>query len=85
MEVGAAKLGAVLARRRARRAARPRRGVMAFVGEVFGTLAALACFVTAAFTVGFVLGMTVAGLALLVLDFKIALVRRARTTHRRSP
>lgn len=67
-----------------RKAQRPRRQgpglaarLWAAVSGVLGTLAALVCFTVAAFAVGFVLGMAVAGVSFLLLDFKVSLMRRA--------
>jgi hypothetical protein len=65
-----------------RREARARRGTPSAIAEyvtgILGTLLAMGCLTVAAFTVGFALGFTVAGIALLLLDFKAAVVRRAR-------
>lgn len=68
---------------KSRRGAVRRGGIFAIIGELLGTMAALVCFVVAAFAVGFVLGMVVAGIALLLLDLKVALLRRARAAGRR--
>lgn len=76
IEIGAAKLGATMAARRSKRDGRG--GIFAFIGELFGTVAALACLTVAAFTVGFAVGMAAAGVAMLLLDFKVAVVRRVR-------
>jgi len=78
IELGAAKIGAVMAGRRAKRDGRG--GIFSFLGELFGTLAAMACFVVAAFVVGFAVGMSAAGVALLLIDFKVSMMRRARAT-----
>lgn len=78
LELGAGKVAGLAARRRAKRAARSGRGVWTAVGELAGTVAALACFTIAAFAAGFIVGMAVAGVALLLLDFKVTVVRRAR-------
>lgn len=80
LEIGARGIAAAAARRREKRAGRP--GVLAFAAELFGTLAALVCFVIASFAVGFVVGMAVSGVALLLLDFKITVIRRARAATR---
>ena len=77
IEMGAQGIARIAARRRAARAGRP--GALAFIGELIGTLAALTCFVVAAFLVTLTLGMAVAGVAMLLLDFKITVIRRART------
>lgn len=82
LELGAGKVAGLAARRRRNRGDRPRRGVMSAVGELLGTLAALACFVIASFAVGFVVGMAVAGVALLLLDFKVTVIRRNRAATR---
>lgn len=83
IELGATQLGALMARRRARREGRG--GIFHFVGEVLGTVLALACLVVSAFVVGFAVGMAAAGVALLLLDFKVAVVRRARATAHSTP
>ena len=83
IELGAAKLATFSATRRQARADRRPRGVVSFIGEMLGTLAALACFVVAAFALGFIIGMAVAGVALLLLDFKASMIRRARAAQRR--
>jgi len=66
--------------RKARRPRRPGPGVLARIWAVargvLGTLAALVCFTVAAFAVGFVLGMAIAGLSFLLLDFKVSVARR---------
>lgn len=81
LELGAGKVAGLVARRKDR-GDRPRRGVVSAVGELLGTLAALACFVIASFAVGFVVGWVVAGVALLLLDFKITVIRRNRAATR---
>lgn len=74
------------AQRRTRTKERTGTGVFAratqAISDVFGTFVALACFVIAAFLVGAVLGFAVAGVALLLLDFKASVSRRARTETR---
>jgi len=86
IEVGARKLTEIRAAA-ANRATGNKRGklrsVFGIVGDVLGTLVALVFFVIAAFLVGAIVGFAVAGLAMLLLDFKISLVRRARATERR--
>lgn len=83
IEAGLARFAA-MSGGRSRRATSPgrvRRSVAAFgrgVADTIGTLAALACFTVAAFLVGMVVGMVVAGVALLLLDFKVSVSRRAR-------
>lgn len=79
LEMGARGIAAVAARRREKRAGRP--GILAFVGDLLGTLAALTCFVVAAFLVAVALGMAVAGVALLLLDFKVTMIRRTRAAQ----
>ncbi len=79
IELGAAKIGAVMAGRRAKRQGRT--GIFAFIGEVFGTLLAMVAFTVAAFAVGFVVGMCVTGVAVLLLDFKVSMTRRARAAQ----
>lgn len=79
IEMGAQGIARFAARRRAARAGRP--GALSFLGELSGTLAALTCFVVAAFLVTLALGLAVAGVALLLLDFKITVIRRARAAQ----
>lgn len=79
IELGAAKIGAAIAGRRAKRGNRA--GIFSFVGELLGTLLAMVAFTVAAFTVGFALGMCVAGVAVLLLDFKVSMTRRARAAQ----
>jgi hypothetical protein len=78
IELGAAKIGKMAAARKARRDGRS--SIFAFIGELLGTVVALACLTVAAFVAGFAVGMVAAGLAVLLLDFKVAVVRRARAT-----
>lgn len=81
IEYGFRRMAAArVARRRERTGPGLIRRTVGAVGEVFGTAAALACFVVAAFTAGFVIGFAVSGVALLLLDFKITIVRRARAS-----
>lgn len=89
IEVGARKLASVRAARRdghtsSGTLAGLRRAWDGFLGIV-GTLAALVFFVTAAFHLpgvfGSVFGWAVAGVAMLLLDFKVSLVRRANTSE----
>lgn len=84
IEIGAAKVAAISAARRSRAASRPDRGpgALSAVGEALGTVAALACFVVAAFALGWVIGFAVTGVALLLLDFKATVIRRARAARR---
>jgi hypothetical protein len=82
IELGAARIGQAMAARRAKRQGRS--GIFAFIGEVLGTVLAMAAFTVAAFAVGFVLGMCVTGVAVLLLDFKVSMVRRARATQQPS-
>lgn len=82
LEIGAGSLAAVFAARRKRRGDRP--GLLSYVGELLGTVLALACLCVAAFVAGFALGMAAAGVALLLLDFKIAVVRRAASARGRT-
>lgn len=77
IEMGVRKV-AGLATKRKRTGATRR--VLAFVGELLGTVLALACVVVAAFATGFVIGFLVSGAALLLLDFKITVVRRTRAS-----
>jgi hypothetical protein len=81
IESAARWLAASTARRRAKRGSRP--GILGAVGEVFGTLLAMGCLSVAAFAVGFALGMAAAGVALLLLDFKVTVVRRTRAAQGR--
>lgn len=81
LELSARGVASFLAARRARRGERG--SIFGFLGELLGTLLAMTAFTVAAFAVGFALGMVVAGVALLLLDFKISVVRRARATTRR--
>lgn len=76
IEIGATKIGAAIAARRAKRAGHG--GIFSVIGELLGTVLAMAAFVVAAFTVGFAVGMCVAGVALLLIDFKVAVTRRSR-------
>lgn len=83
LELGAGRLAAAFARRRQRRGNRP--GLLAYVGELLGTILALACLTVAAFVgAGLVLGLLAAGVAILLLDFKVAVVRRAMATRGRT-
>src|SRR5690348_11435894 len=81
VELGARKLAAVGTDRRARKAQRDRPATPAVTRQValdiMGTLVALVFFVTAAFLVGQVVGFAVAGVAMLLLDFKVSVSRRA--------
>lgn len=80
IELGAVKLGQMRAARRARRGERG--GIFSFLGEVLGTVVALACLTLAAFIgVNVAVGLVVAGIAVLLLDFKVAVIRRARATQ----
>lgn len=81
IESGATWLAKSIARRRTVRGQRG--GVLGALGELLGTFAALACFVIAAFAAGFVIGMAVSGVALLLADFKVTVVRRSRAAQGR--
>jgi hypothetical protein len=71
-----------MARRRQARTARGTRSAVGeYLAEVLGTLLAMSALTVAAFAVAFALGMAVAGVALLLLDFKVAMVRRARAAR----
>jgi Flp pilus assembly protein TadB len=81
IELGAVKLGQLRAARRARRGERG--SIFAAIGEVAGTVVALACLTLAAFIgVNVAVGLVVAGIAVLLLDFKVAVVRRTRAAQR---
>jgi fructose-specific phosphotransferase system IIC component len=82
LELGARKVAGFAARRKRERTGAGRRA-LSFVGEVLGTVLALACVVVAAFAAGFVIGFLVSGLALLLLDFKVTVVRRSRAGGQR--
>lgn len=76
LELGVRKMTEARAKRAPRQGPGLLRRCWAAVSGVLGTLAALVCFVVAAFAVGFVLGMAVAGVAFLLLDFKVSVARR---------
>lgn len=80
IEAGVRKLAAVKARKVKREGPSRLAKVWASLSNVVGTLLALVCFTVAAFAVGFVIGMAVAGISFLLLDFKVSLSRR---THER--
>lgn len=80
IDIGLRWVAASAARRRTRRGNRP--SLLAPLGQLLGTLAALTAFTIAAFAVGFALGMTISGVALLLLDFKISRVRRGYAASR---
>lgn len=77
LEMGVRKVAGIAAGRKRERTGGLRRA-LGFVGELVGTVLALACVVVAAFAAGFVIGFLVSGVALLLLDFKVTVVRRAR-------
>lgn len=83
IELAGGKVAAMLAARRARRAGRPSRGIFSMIGQLLGTIVPLGCFVAAGFLVTLALGLAVTGVALLLLDFKITVIRRNRAAQRR--
>lgn len=78
LELGVRKMTEARAKRPRRQGPGLLRRIWAAVSGVLGTLAALVCFTVAAFAVGFVLGMAVAGVSFLLLDFKVSVSRRMR-------
>lgn len=83
--VGARKLASVRANKRAS-SDRPAwlRSIGRVLGDILGTLVALTFFVIAAFLVSNIVGWAVAGVAVLLLDFKReATSRRARAANER--
>lgn len=80
IEMGVRKVAGLATKRKRTGAARR---AFAFVGELIGTVLALACLVVAAFLLGTVVGFLVSGAALLLLDFKVTVVRRSRAGGQR--
>lgn len=78
IEIGARWLAKSIARRRSARSQRSALGQ--YLAEVLGTLLAMGALTVAAFAVSFALGMAATGVALLLIDFKVTVVRRARAT-----
>lgn len=78
IESGATWLAKSIARRRSARGQRSALGQ--YLAEVLGTLLAMGCLSVAAFAVGFALGMAVAGVSLLLIDYEVTKVRRARSS-----
>lgn len=78
IEAGASWVTKTAAKRRSRPDRRPR-GVLSFIGELLGTLVAMALFVAAAFVVvGLGAGLAVAGVAVLLVEAKATIIRRER-------
>lgn len=84
IELGAAKLGSVMAARRRSRSGRPPRGVWSFVGRMLGTLLSMICLVAAAFSASLAAGLVAAGVAFLLLDYKASVIRKQRAEGRRT-
>jgi hypothetical protein len=87
VEMGVRKLVDIRAERHDKKAQRdplawPRR-TWRVVSDILGTLVALVFFVIAAFLVGSIVGFAVAGVAMLLLDFKVSVSRRARAANER--
>lgn len=82
VEAGVAKLSAVRSRRQHREPSQRLAKVRFFLAEVLGSFFALLCFVTAAAFVAPALGLLVAGLSILLLDFKISLIRKSMVQRR---
>lgn len=80
IEMGVRKMAGLATKRKRTGAARR---AFAFAGELIGTVLALACLVVAAFLLGAVVGFLVSGAALLLLDFKVTVVRRSRAGGQR--
>lgn len=83
VEMAARGVAGMLARRRQARARQGRSALGEYLAECLGTVLAMVCLTVAAFTAGAVLGFAVSGVALLLVDFKVAVVRRARAVRRR--
>jgi hypothetical protein len=84
IEMGARKLAAVRSNRKTPRD-RPAwlRTTWGVLGDILGTLVALVFFVVAAFLAGPIIGYAVAGVAMLLLDFKVSVSRQARASRDR--
>jgi hypothetical protein len=84
VEMAARGVAGMMARRRQARSRKGRSAVGEYLTETLGTILAMACLTVAAFTAGAVLGFVASGVALLLVDFKVAVVRRSRSARRRS-
>jgi len=83
IEMAARGVAGMMARRRQARARKGRSALGEYVVETLGTILAMACLIVAAFTAGAVLGFAASGVALLLVDFKVAVVRRSRSARHR--
>ena len=83
VEMAARGIAGMLARRRQARARQGRSAIGEYLAECLGTVLAMVCLTVAAFAVAYALGFLASAVALLLLDFKITVVRRSRAVRRR--